>query len=721
MNTHPAHLVADMFRGLTPVFNNQDSTMITPLLATGMQAFSFLTMMRSMVDAACSWMKAGLPLRCLKIVLFSENTDRIPEGIKDLVSLFEKLKSKWEKKGVSLKASSVQYDIYLSYSTMDEERVNIIKMILAKRYKSIKVFSDKQEMWAEQAWQEAMYEKMTACKRIVALLTPAYLESPNCLEQFNIALCCTRLQSLILLTPLYLENVSSMPVYMQLVQYIDCRANPPEWPIEKLLSQACESITQSITQTSSETQPHLPSTLVTYDVFISYSHQTPDEAEQFRDYLQTHSPSTKVFFDRSGLVAGMSWQKTLYGVLDNVRCVLAFVTTPYLQSAVCQEEYNISLARAMSQDDNMLFLPVCVDDDLEQISLPFCGVKMLDGRGKKYTALIPDLSRDLVTWLERGDQSPLFPSPEKILDVSVVTEEFRKMELKRHFDMTKKTLQKKSFNLDGIAQGTEQDGIGCDVHFCYSQDDTRLAAVLSQMISDIIPDVTVSFGAGTPQERFQKLDTAGRIVVFISPALLLSPQLVDELHMALCRHRVATKGPLIYTVQTGPLDPKPVFLHLLHYNLSLHDKMWQELAAKTQVLDSHRTVVIRGGLRGSYSCSHMETVGLRKACLDLAEEILHQRSGKKTSSVSQNGNLLNVIQVDLQQSLQPDRETCPLTEALWNCTPELKQTTDVEDRKSKDESDRKKSDVNSERPCVESSTKHGPENEQLSNCRPIKH
>lgn len=199
------------------------------------------------------------------------------------------------------------------------------------------------------------------------------------------------------------------------------------------------------------------------------------------------------------------------------------------------------------------------------------------------------------------------------------------MELNRHYDTTKRTLQKKSFNLDGIEQGTEADGTGCDIHFCYSQDDTRLAAVLSQMISDIIPDISISFGTGTPQERFHKLDTAGRVVLFISPALLQSPQLVDELHVALCRHRVATKGPLIYTVRTGPLEVKPVFLHLLHYDLNLLDKMWQEIAAKSQILDLHRTVVIRGGLQGSYSCSHMETVGLRKACLDLAEEVLHQR------------------------------------------------------------------------------------------------
>lgn len=60
-----------------------------------------------MVDAACNWMKAGLPLRCLKIVLFSENTNRIPGGTLELIDLFERLKSKWEKRGASLKVKSL--------------------------------------------------------------------------------------------------------------------------------------------------------------------------------------------------------------------------------------------------------------------------------------------------------------------------------------------------------------------------------------------------------------------------------------------------------------------------------------------------------------------------------------------------------------------------------------------------------------------------------------
>ena len=59
--------------------------------------------------------------------------------------------------------------------------------------------------------------------RVVTFLSPAYLESPACVEQYNIALCCKRTMKRELLAPFYIETVDNMPTYMALVQYADCR------------------------------------------------------------------------------------------------------------------------------------------------------------------------------------------------------------------------------------------------------------------------------------------------------------------------------------------------------------------------------------------------------------------------------------------------------------------------------------------------------------------
>lgn len=61
------------------------------------------------------------------------------------------------------------------------------------------------------------------CCRIVALLTPNFLEDKECLEQFNMAMCCNRRQKKEILYPFYIKTVEALPSYMSLVQYIECR------------------------------------------------------------------------------------------------------------------------------------------------------------------------------------------------------------------------------------------------------------------------------------------------------------------------------------------------------------------------------------------------------------------------------------------------------------------------------------------------------------------
>ncbi len=47
-------------------------------------------------------------------------------------------------------------------------------------------------------------------------------------------------------------------------------------------------------------------------------------------------------------VIGTGWQRTLYHSIDGSRCLLALVTENYIKSPVCQEEYNLALAKHCS-------------------------------------------------------------------------------------------------------------------------------------------------------------------------------------------------------------------------------------------------------------------------------------------------------------------------------------------------------------------------------------
>nr|KAG5685786.1 hypothetical protein BaRGS_019849 [Batillaria attramentaria] len=94
-----------------------------------------------------------------------------------------------------------------------------------------------------------------------------------------------------------------------------------------------------------------------YDVFISYAHRTPVEANRVHQALLDIDPDLRIFFDKSELTTGNIWQETLYEAVDKARCVIAFITESYLQSTVCQEEYNIALARFMSSETTLSVQP----------------------------------------------------------------------------------------------------------------------------------------------------------------------------------------------------------------------------------------------------------------------------------------------------------------------------------------------------------------------------
>jgi hypothetical protein len=53
-------------------------------------------------------------------------------------------------------------------------------------------------------------------------LTPNYLASPNCLEEFNIAWMRSRESNDLVLRPLFVAD-TPLPTWIRMKQYVDCR------------------------------------------------------------------------------------------------------------------------------------------------------------------------------------------------------------------------------------------------------------------------------------------------------------------------------------------------------------------------------------------------------------------------------------------------------------------------------------------------------------------
>jgi hypothetical protein len=116
----------------------------------------------------------------------------------------------------------ILYDIYISHCPTDHSTALQVEEFLQEN-KGLKIFHDTQELNENESWQDDIYDTMVKCSRIVTLLSPGYLASESCIEQYNIALCISRRKHKEVLAPFYVVSVEYLPTYMGLMQYIDCR------------------------------------------------------------------------------------------------------------------------------------------------------------------------------------------------------------------------------------------------------------------------------------------------------------------------------------------------------------------------------------------------------------------------------------------------------------------------------------------------------------------
>jgi len=232
----PPEVVGDIFRSLVPflVPNGMGTTVAMPLVACGDQRIPVARMLSPLLEAAVNWMSHGLPLSCLKIVVSSS------EKAAEAKVEFAKLKSRYLAPSVtSLPKPSPKFSVFISYARKDWDKVSIILEGLKDR-KDLKLFIDR-EIDIGAAWQQKLFEALENCRKMVAVYSPAYLESKWCKEEYNISYCrqIESGQSLIYPVLLYSAN---LPYYLRTINYDDCR----EGNVDRLRS-FCSKFLSTIT------------------------------------------------------------------------------------------------------------------------------------------------------------------------------------------------------------------------------------------------------------------------------------------------------------------------------------------------------------------------------------------------------------------------------------------------------------------------------------------
>lgn len=232
-------------------------------MAIGDQSYPVTEMLAPLLEAAFHWFKVGLPLDCIKIVIQpeaqSQEALRVFSGWNDEYwshpmfsrkrtddSLQQYYKGEKSKAGLgryldqlrsliltvpsqySLPGSSPQhygdadYDVFISYSRANTNESEALEQALRESRPDIRIFVDRKEIDIGSAWQPQIFENLDKCRKVVALLSPDYLSSKMCKEEYNIAWIRGRETNQDIIFPIYLYT-AGLPTYMKYRNYFDCR------------------------------------------------------------------------------------------------------------------------------------------------------------------------------------------------------------------------------------------------------------------------------------------------------------------------------------------------------------------------------------------------------------------------------------------------------------------------------------------------------------------
>ncbi len=213
-----AELVGGIFRSLAPFVAGPDAirTVAMPVVSTGDVGESIDDVLPALVATATEWLLAGLPLDRLKIV------ERSPQKAEALAALFANERERLVKTaGETSPDSREEYDVFISYCQQNASAVDLFVEHLRASDPELRVFRDIQEIDVGVAWQQAIYDAIEDCRKIVALYTPEYLASKMCQEEYNIARLREREEGGVLVPIYFME--ADLPNYYRITNYVDCR------------------------------------------------------------------------------------------------------------------------------------------------------------------------------------------------------------------------------------------------------------------------------------------------------------------------------------------------------------------------------------------------------------------------------------------------------------------------------------------------------------------
>lgn len=218
-----AETVGDVFRALVPFVGSPGgiSRVAMPVLATGDQHRPMRQMLGAILEAATGWMGIKLPLALLRIVV---RPDRADEARREWLRLRLEAQQPEPRR---MDDAGRCYDAFISYAREDGVDVaDQVRRELQAWKPSARIFVDRNEINVGASWQQAIYDCLNACRKVVVVLTPGFLGSKVCEEELNLARLRDRESPAEILFPLYVRSAELQP-HIRMLNYRDCREAEP--------------------------------------------------------------------------------------------------------------------------------------------------------------------------------------------------------------------------------------------------------------------------------------------------------------------------------------------------------------------------------------------------------------------------------------------------------------------------------------------------------------
>ena len=167
-----------------------------------------------------------------------------------------------------------------------------------------------------------------------------------------------------------------------------------------------------------------------------------------------------------------------------------------------------------------------------------------------------------------------------------------------------------------------------DIVMSYGNDAINLAGAFCYLIDKLYSGLKISVLTHGSHARLKALDTATRVVIFVSRDFIKTEHFMQELHQALSRQRPEQKR-IVYLIKVNKLPAHPFFPNILPYDVSCMDKVWFDLEKKyikgNKTSGTKRIVsTSRMEFAGNFSCDYAEYFAMSKAAEDVLASIINQ-------------------------------------------------------------------------------------------------